>query len=49
MPNKNWNRPSFRKQGKKATNWKEASVDDRKHEKMVEKFLKKKEKESANG
>lgn len=49
MANKNWNRPSFRKQGKKATNWKEASVDDRKHEKMVERFLKKKEKVSING
>jgi hypothetical protein len=44
MSNKNWSRPVLRKKNKKATHWKEASVDDLKHEKMVEKFLREKEK-----
>jgi hypothetical protein len=44
MSNKNWSRPVLRKKNKKTTHWKETSVDDLKHDKMVEKFLREKEK-----
>lgn len=45
MSKKDWNRPSLKTKGKKTTHWhwNEIPLEERKHEKMVEKFLENKE------